>query len=74
MARNHITRRVSPSASLRQERTKLPLVRAAILTLSGFLIIMTPRPGRIRNMIKVDLPYPRDRVGEAFVAMRRQIM
>lgn len=42
--------------------------------LSDRIVIMTPRPGRIRNIIKVDLPNPRDRVSEAFVALRRQIM
>lgn len=38
MARDHITRDVSLSVSLQQERPGLPLVCAAILTLSGFLI------------------------------------
>ena len=42
--------------------------------LSDRIVIMTPRPGRIRDIIKVELPSPRDRVSEAFVALRRQIM
>ncbi|MBQ8087920.1 MAG: ABC transporter ATP-binding protein [Clostridia bacterium] len=42
--------------------------------LSDRIVIMTPRPGRISEIIQVDLPHPRDRGGEAFVEIRNHIM
>ncbi len=38
------------------------------------VVVMTPRPGRIRRVIDIDLPYPRDRGGERFAAYRREIL
>ena len=42
--------------------------------LSDRIVIMTPRPGRISDIIIVDLAHPRDRAGEAFVALRKHIL
>ena len=38
------------------------------------VVVMTPRPGRIRRVVEIDLPYPRDRGGERFAAYRREIL
>jgi sulfonate transport system ATP-binding protein len=38
------------------------------------VVVMTPRPGRIRRVVEIDLPYPRDRGGERFAAYRRAIL
>lgn len=42
--------------------------------LSDRIFIMTPRPGKIKNLIKVDLPHPRQRSGAEFLALRRDIL
>lgn len=44
------------------------------LYLSDRVVIMTPRPGRVRAQVDVDLPHPRDRMSEAFIALRREIL
>ena len=38
------------------------------------VVVMTPRPGRIRRIVEIDLPYPRDRGAERFAAYRREIL
>ncbi|MFN8635449.1 MAG: ABC transporter ATP-binding protein [Chloroflexota bacterium] len=38
------------------------------------VVVMTPRPGRIRRVVTIDLPYPRDRGTERFAAYRREIL
>jgi sulfonate transport system ATP-binding protein len=38
------------------------------------VVVMTPRPGRIRRIVEIDLPYPRDRGSERFTAYRREIL
>ncbi len=38
------------------------------------VVVMTPRPGRIRRVVDIDLPYPRDRGGERFAGYRREIL
>jgi sulfonate transport system ATP-binding protein len=38
------------------------------------VVVMTPRPGRIRRVVEIDLPYPRDRGSERFTAFRREIL
>jgi sulfonate transport system ATP-binding protein len=38
------------------------------------VVVMTPRPGRIRRIVDIDLPYPRDRGSERFAAYRREIL
>ena len=42
--------------------------------LSNRVVVMEPRPGRVRKIIPVDLPYPRDRTSPDFVALRREIL
>ncbi|MBR2288930.1 MAG: ABC transporter ATP-binding protein, partial [Clostridia bacterium] len=42
--------------------------------LSDRLVIMTPRPGRISEILKIDLPHPRDRGSEAFSLLRSSIL
>ncbi len=44
------------------------------IALAQRVIIMTPRPGRVRRIVDVDLPYPRDRGDERFGAYRRQLL
>lgn len=42
--------------------------------LSDRIVIMTPRPGKISEIIEVSLPHPRDRGSDAFVEIRKHIM
>ncbi|MDH7795471.1 MULTISPECIES: ABC transporter ATP-binding protein [unclassified Beijerinckia] len=44
------------------------------LFLSDTVIVMEPRPGRIQNLIHVDLPRPRDRASPAFSALKTKIL
>lgn len=38
------------------------------------VLVMEPHPGRINNVIDIDLPYPRNRASSKFVEYRRQIL
>ena len=38
------------------------------------VVVMAPRPGRIREVIDVDLPYPRNRAGSQFMELHRRIL
>ncbi|MFD0714208.1 ABC transporter ATP-binding protein [Paenibacillus sp. GCM10027626] len=38
------------------------------------VVIMDPRPGHIRKVIRIDLPYPRKRAGTAFQEMRSRVL
>ncbi|WP_413408781.1 ABC transporter ATP-binding protein [Paenibacillus amylolyticus] len=38
------------------------------------VVIMNPRPGHIRNVIPVDLPYPRKRSGGSFQELRSRVL
>jgi sulfonate transport system ATP-binding protein len=42
--------------------------------LSDRIVIMTPRPGKISEVLEVALPHPRDRGGIQFLNLRRDIM
>lgn len=38
------------------------------------VVVMSPRPGRMVGEVAIDLPHPRDRMSEEFVAKRREIL
>lgn len=42
--------------------------------LSDRIVIMTPRPGKISEIIEVKLPHPRERGGNEFLNLRRNIL
>ena len=42
--------------------------------LSDRIVIMTPRPGKISNIIEVKISHPRQRGGVEFLAMRRKLL
>jgi NitT/TauT family transport system ATP-binding protein len=42
--------------------------------LSDRIIVLTPRPGRIREIFNVDLPRPRDRTSTEFASVRKQVL
>ena len=42
--------------------------------LSDRIVIMTPRPGKISNIIEVNIPHPRQRGEAEFLAMRRKLL
>lgn len=42
--------------------------------LSDRIVIMTPRPGRISEVLEVELPHPRNRAGTEFTNLRRKIL
>ncbi len=42
--------------------------------LSGRIIIMSPKPGRVRNIFEVNNSYPRNRNGSDFIKIRKQIL
>jgi sulfonate transport system ATP-binding protein len=42
--------------------------------LSDKVIVLEPRPGRIRGIVDVELPHPRDRANPAFVALKERVV
>jgi sulfonate transport system ATP-binding protein len=38
------------------------------------VVIMSARPGRIIGEVAIDLPHPRNRVAEQFIAKRREVL
>ena len=46
----------------------------AAIYLSDRIVIMTPRPGKISEVMDVNLPHPRDRGGVEFTNLRREIL
>ena len=44
------------------------------LYLGDRIIVMEPNPGRVRDIIEVDLPRPRDRAASRLIELRRQCL
>jgi sulfonate transport system ATP-binding protein len=44
------------------------------IALSGRIVIMTPRPGRIVRIVDVDLGSGRNRNSDDFIALRKKIL
>ncbi|HUU76116.1 MAG TPA: ABC transporter ATP-binding protein [Methanoregulaceae archaeon] len=42
--------------------------------LADRIVVLTPRPGRIREIIPIDLPRPRDRTSDDFLRIRRCVL
>jgi len=42
--------------------------------LSDKIVVLTPRPGRIKKIVSVDLPHPRDRIDPVFGKLRQQVL
>ncbi|MCH5184604.1 MAG: ABC transporter ATP-binding protein [Oscillospiraceae bacterium] len=42
--------------------------------LSNRIVVMTPRPGKISEILNIELPHPRHRGGTEFLAIRRNIL
>jgi NitT/TauT family transport system ATP-binding protein len=42
--------------------------------LADRIVVLTPRPGTIREVIPIDLPRPRDRTSEDFLRIRRFVL
>ncbi len=42
--------------------------------LSDRIVIMTPRPGKISEILTIKIPHPRNRGGEEFLSVRRDIL
>jgi len=41
--------------------------------LADRVVVLTPHPGRIRSIVKIDLPRPRDSLTGAFVDVQREV-
>lgn len=44
------------------------------IALAQQIVVMTPRPGRVRSILTIDLEYPRDRGSVAFANYRRELL
>ncbi|MDU3154019.1 MAG: hypothetical protein E6706_07440 [Anaerococcus hydrogenalis] len=42
--------------------------------MSSKVIIMEPRPGRVKEIVDIDLDYPRDRTSDKFINYRNKIL
>lgn len=61
----------------RENRTTMLFVTHDIdeaVFLSHRVVVLDPRPGRIKANIPVDLPHPRTRTGTAFQALRNEVL
>lgn len=47
---------------------------AVYMSTKIIIIIMEPRPGRVKEVVDIDLSYPRDRTSDEFVAYRNKIL
>jgi ABC-type nitrate/sulfonate/bicarbonate transport system ATPase subunit len=44
------------------------------VVLGDRVVVLSPRPGRIRSVLRVDAPHPRDRSAPALAALRRELL
>ena len=61
----------------RQEKPTIVMVTHDVeeaIYMGTRVLVMEPRPGRVRADIKVDLPEPRERNGEEFQEYRNRIL
>lgn len=61
----------------RENKTSMLLVTHDIdeaIFLSNRIVVMDARPGKIKDIITVDLPYPRDRVSLPFQELRSKVL
>ncbi|MET1028008.1 MAG: ABC transporter ATP-binding protein [Dongiaceae bacterium] len=61
----------------RHERTTMVMVTHDVdeaITLSDRIVIMEPRPGRVRAVLSVDVPHPRQRANPAIQAIRETVL
>jgi NitT/TauT family transport system ATP-binding protein/sulfonate transport system ATP-binding protein len=61
----------------RRDKTTMLLVTHDVdeaIYLSDRIVIMTPRPGKIRDILAIRLPHPRHRGGAEFLSLRRDIL
>ena len=61
----------------RRERLTIVMVTHDIeeaVYLSDKIVVMEPRPGRVRGIVPVDLPHPRNRVSREFAAAKERVL
>jgi ABC-type nitrate/sulfonate/bicarbonate transport system ATPase subunit len=61
----------------RQEQVTVLMVTHDVeeaVFLSDKIVVLAQRPGRIRQIVTVDLPHPRNRVDPAFGALRKEVL
>jgi sulfonate transport system ATP-binding protein len=42
--------------------------------LADRVVVLAPRPGRIKRIVEIDLPHPRDRAGYDFHQLRAELL
>jgi sulfonate transport system ATP-binding protein len=42
--------------------------------LSDKVVVMEPRPGRVRGIVPVEMPHPRNRLAADFVALKERVL
>ncbi len=61
----------------RHERITMVMVTHDVeeaIILSDTIVVMEPRPGRVRSIVEVDLPKPRDRADPRLAALKAEIL